>query len=120
MKNKNGYTIIELMIVIVVVGVLAFAAINKASYAFSDNNEALKELEKQKTTLIENAAIRYGEEHMDIFEESKTTYIRVTDLIENNYLLVDEDGNISKEAVDNNQKIELVFKDDKVSAHLEK
>lgn len=121
MKNKDGYTIIELMIVIVVIGIFAFVTINKASYAFSDNSEVLKELEEQKTALIETAAEKYGNEHMDVFEESNSTYIRVTDLIEGNYLLLDENGNIAGDSnINKSQKIALTLKDDKVSAHLEK
>lgn len=120
MKNKNGYTIIELMIVIVVVGVFAFVAINKASYAFSDNEVALKELEEQKASVIESAAKRYGEEHLDIFKGSDTTFIRVSDLVDNGYLLSDSEGNVSGDSsIKKTAKIELILKDDKVSAHLE-
>jgi len=117
MKNKNGYTIIELIVVIAVVGIFAFVAINKASYAFSDNVEATKELEKQKTNLIENAAVKYGEDNKDsLFEESSSTYIRVIDLLDNNYLLTSTD---KASEFDGNQKIQLVLKDEKIEAHLE-
>jgi len=112
MKNK-GYTVIELLIVIVVVGVISFTAINKASYAFSEEVEELEELEIQKQKLIENQAANYGESNKDLFDESNTIYIRVKDLIEGNYL---------KESFSSNgeQKIKIVLDDDKVSAYLEK
>lgn len=117
MKNRNGYTVIEFIIVIAVVGIFAFVAINKASYAFSDNTEAMKELEAQKINLIENAAVKYGEDNKEtLFEESSSTYIRVVDLIDNNYLLTATDDNID---INKNQKINLVLKEDKVEAHLE-
>lgn len=113
MKNKNGYTVIELMVVIAVVGVFAFVAINKASYAFSDKVDAENELLNQKVKNIETQAKRYGEENLELFEEGKTIYIRVKDLIDNNYL---ENNGYS---IDENKKIELVLKDKKVKAHLE-
>lgn len=114
MKNKRGYTVVELIVLIAVVGVISFVAINKASYAFSDNAEAEKTLSLQIEKTIETQAIRYGEDHLELFEDSHTVYIRVLDLKENNYLLN------SSTDIDENQKIELILKNDKVSAYLEK
>lgn len=121
MKNKDGYTIVELIIVIVVIGIFAFVTINKASYAFSDNTEVLKELEEQKTALIETAALKYAKEHKEVFGDANKTYIRVSDLIKENYLLLDADGNVSGDSnINKSQKIALTLKDEKVTAHLEK
>lgn len=115
MKNNRGYTVVELIVVILVVGVIAFVCINKASYAFSDQEIAVTELMEQKIELIEKQAIKYGEDNKDLFEESKTIYIRLIDLIENKYLLNNSDSEIN-----NNQKIKLEYKDDKVIATVEK
>jgi len=117
MKNNKGYTVIELIVVIAVVGIFAFAAINKASYAFSDKVEATKELEKQRVALIESAAVKYAEDNKEeIFKDSASTYIRVVDLVDNDYLFtaVGEDSE-----TENNKKIKLVLKEDKIEAHLE-
>lgn len=115
MKNNNGYTIAELMIVIVVVGVLAFVGINSASYAFSDREAAKAELKNSRIELIEKQAVLYGEANKSLFKENDTTYIRVIDLVNNNFLVSNDES-----VVGNNQKIKLVLKDDKVEAFLEK
>lgn len=116
MKNNRGYTVIELIVVIAVVGVFAFITINKASYAFSDNTGVDSNIVLQKTELIEKQAVLYAKDNEEIFENTHTTYIRVQDLINNNYLLAtySEDENF-----DSNQKIKLVLKDDNIEAHLE-
>jgi len=114
MKNKNGYTVIELVIVIAIVSVFSFVAINKASYAFSDKGSNDAVLKEQQTELIEKAAQKYGEAHSEIFEESDTTYIRVSDLISEDYLLNNVINNFDK-----SQKIKLTFRDDSVRAKLE-
>lgn len=119
MKNNKGYTVVELIVLIAVVGIFAFVAINKASYAFSDNVEAEKTLLEQKVKTIETAAEKYAEDNKDIFEESKTVYIRVADLIDAKYLLSQENSELNS-SIDNNKKIELILKDDKIEAHLEK
>lgn len=119
MKNNKGYTVIELIVVIAVVGVFAFVAINKASYAFSDNVEAEKALYEQKVGMIETAAEKYAEDNKELFKESKITYIRVADLVDAKYLLSQENSE-SVVSIDNNQKIELILKKDKIEVHLEK
>ncbi len=116
MKNKRGYTIVELIIVIAVVGVLSFLAINKASYAFSDKVEAEEQLINQRIKLIELQASKYGEDHKDLFDESNTAYIRVIDLIDNNYMLTTADNYEEYK----NHKIKLMLNGDKVESKLEK
>ena len=45
--NNKGYSIIELLILIVVTGIIASVLIIKSSYAFKDNSEQLyKQTEK--------------------------------------------------------------------------
>lgn len=119
MKNNKGYTVLELIIVIAVVGVFAFVAINKASYAFSEDIIANEQLVEQKIKMIEKQAIKYAEEHIEVFEDSNTAYIRVVDLIDANYILDSEFFENNKE-VNKNQKIKLVNKDDKIKVSLEK
>lgn len=85
MQNR-GYTIPELVIVILVVGVFSIISINKASYAFVDTdviNEETKEMILIKTsTAYANS----------ILETLKTDDIYITgkDLVEAKYLVDDE------------------------------
>ncbi|MBQ6687536.1 MAG: prepilin-type N-terminal cleavage/methylation domain-containing protein [Bacilli bacterium] len=119
MKNNKGYTVVELIIVIAVVGIFAFVAINKASYAFSEDIIANEHLVEQKIKLIENQAIKYAEENSEIFGDSDTAYIRVMDLIDANYIL-DSDFFENNKDVTKSQKIKIVNIDNKIKAHLEK
>ena len=87
--NKRGYTKIEILIVIILLGVVAFITINKTSYAFAvDENEAIDEVKY----LIEVQAEDYALANTTLFEETNTTYISVEDLIEAGYLVGNEEG----------------------------
>lgn len=90
--NKLGYSKIEILIVIVLLGIVAFVTINKTSYAFAVNeNEAIDEVKY----LIEVQAEDYAMANTTLFEETNTTYISVDDLIEAGYLIADENGVIT-------------------------
>ncbi len=119
MTNKQGYTKIELLIIIVLLGIVAFITINRTSYAFSvDNTTAIKEL----TDLIELQATEYGLEHQELFDDTTVTYITVNDLIEEGYLPSDENNQVlnptnNKESLNENKiKLEYNTKKEKVVA----
>ena len=87
--NKLGYSKIEILVVIVLLGIVAFITINKTSYAFAvDGTEAVNEVKY----LIEVQAEDYALANTTIFNETDTTYISVEDLIEAGYLIANEDG----------------------------
>ena len=87
--NKLGYSKIEILIVIVLLGIVAFITINKTSYAFAvDETGAMSEVKY----LIEIQAEDYAKANTSLFEETKTTYISVDDLIEAGYLIGNEEG----------------------------
>ncbi len=107
--NKLGYTKVEVLVVVVLLGIVAFITINKTSYAFSiDATGAVNEV----VNLIEKQAEDYALDHVEIFEESSTTFINVSDLIDNGYLIANEDGKVtspedpSKSFNDNKIKLE--------------
>ncbi len=85
MQNK-GYTIPELVIVIIVVGIFSLIAINKASYAFVDNDVVSEETEEM---ILVKTATSYAS---SIIETLKNDDIYVTgkDLVEAGYLVDDE------------------------------
>ena len=87
--NKLGYSKIEILVVIVLLGIVAFITINKTSYAFAvDGKEAVDEVKY----LIEVQAEDYALANTTLFEETSTTYISVDDLIEAGYLIGNEEG----------------------------
>ncbi len=84
--QKKGYTIPELIVVIVVVGIFSILAINKASYAFVDSDVINKETEEM---ILIKASTAYAN---SIIETLKTDDIYITgkDLVEANFLIDDE------------------------------
>ncbi len=112
--NKFGYTKVELMIVVVLVGIVAFITINKTSYAFAiDNTDSQEEVKN----LIEIQAEDYAMDNLSLFEESDTNYIIVDDLVENGYMIGNDKG-LVLDPVDNNKtyndgKIKLEYNKDK-------
>ncbi len=119
--NKLGYSKIEVLAIIVLLGIVAFITINKTSYAFAnDDSSAVKEVIK----LIEIQAEDYAMDHLEIFEESKTTFITVNDLVENKYLIGNDEGLVTNPANNeenfNSDKIKLEYDEEnkKVKATL--
>ena len=92
MKNRNGYTILEMVVLSFVIGVFAIVSINKASYAFSSNNEIT--VEENAFKIIEKQAKLYGENNLGLFKEKKEYYMDVNDLIKVQYLLAEEDNKV--------------------------
>lgn len=67
--NNKGYTKIELLVLIVLIGVVFFVSVNKVSYAFVDNS---KELYANELNLIKTCANKYGESKKDEIHSSVT------------------------------------------------
>lgn len=92
LMNKLGYTKIELLVVIVLLGIAAFITISSTSYAFAvDTNEEVKTIH----SFIENQAVEYANDHLDLFAELDTNFIKVSDLIKSGYLISNEEGNVT-------------------------
>lgn len=90
--NKLGYSKVEILVVIVLLGIVAFITINKTSYAFAvDGSEAIEEVKY----LIEIQAEDYASANLSLFDETSTTYINVADLIEAGYLIGNSDGELT-------------------------
>lgn len=92
MKNRNGYTILEMVVLSLVIGVFAIVSINKVSYAF-DNGETIS-VEENAFMIIEKQAKLYGENNLKLFEEKQEYYMDVNDLVEEKYLLAEEDNKV--------------------------
>lgn len=85
MQNR-GYTIPELVVVIIVVGIFSVLAINKASYAFVDNDIISEETEEM---ILIKTSTSYAN---SIIETLKMDDIYITgkDLVEANFLIDDD------------------------------
>lgn len=121
MKNKNGYTIVELIVLIVVLGIATFITINRVSYALSDDKS---EVYKMQVKLIETQAQVYGNTiKEELKNEGKT--ITVNTLVAENYLEADDDKGKVYDARDemktlNDKKIKISYnaENDTVEAKL--
>lgn len=104
--NQFGYTKIEVLVIVVLLGIVAFITINKTSYAFAiDHTSDVAEVKH----LIEIQAEDYAMEHLELFSEVNTTFISVSDLISAGYLITNEEGFVTS-PVDSNKS----FNDNKI------
>lgn len=110
--NNFGYTKIEVLVVVILLGVVAFITINSTSYAFAiDTTESVNDVK----TLIERQAEEYALENLDLFNESSTNYILVSDLVDSGYMMTNADGMVT--SPDNSGK---TFNDNKVKLEYDK
>ena len=112
--NKRGYTVIELIIVMILFGVVTAITISATSYAFKDNSE---EFYKARVNNIESNAKRYGMTLEEVKTEGSKIII-VNDLVEAGYLSADNDkGDIidprNSKATLNNVKIKITYSEEK-------
>jgi len=112
--NEFGYTKFEVLVVVLLLGIVAFITINKTSYAFEiDKTTNTKEMIK----LIEIQAKEYALDNLDLFKDSETAYISVNNLVEGRYLpsnskgLVVDPSDSSKSY--NESKVKLEYNKDK-------
>ena len=107
MKNE-GYTIPELIVVAVVVGLFSIVTISKASYAFVDTDKLSQETQEM---ILEKSATTYGNKNLETVKNEKSLYISAGDLVEAGYLADDEDYK--------NVKIKISYKEDTDSVSVE-
>ena len=120
MKNKNGYTLIELIILLAVLGVATLITVASLSYAFDDGTEAIVESE---VAYMLDKAVEYGEEVInDVKDSGSGLTITVAKLVEKGYLFADENGNVTdstkSKKIYNAMKIKIIYneKTDSVTA----
>lgn len=116
MKNRNGYTVLEMVVLSFIIGVFAIFSINKVSYAFTENDEIT--VEQNAFNIIEKQAKLYGENNLGLFEEKKEYYMDVNDLIEVKYLVLEKDNKVlgCDDLLD--RKIKISYDGEKVTSNL--
>lgn len=112
--NELGYTKVEILVIVLLLGIVAFITINQTSYAFAiDSNKSVNEVKK----LIEMQAEDYAKSNLDLFAETNTTYITVNDLVDSKYLIGNNEGLITNPADSsknfNDNKVKLEYNQDK-------
>jgi len=122
MKALKDRKFIILIIILTVFTIGYFIVANKISYAFS-NNYDLNALYESTINTIEKSAVSYGENNLDLFKDEKTIYIKVQDLIDNNFLATNEDGIIQnplkeKESLNSNV-IKIKYENKKITVDID-
>lgn len=84
-QNK-GYTIPELFVIIIVVGIFSIFLINKASYAFENISNATEETERM---ILIKTSTDYAKSIIETLKE-EDQYITGKDLVEAKYLVDDD------------------------------
>lgn len=109
MQNK-GYTIPELIIVVVVVGIFSLVAISKASYAFQNDDDITEET---KEMILIKTSKAYGASILETLKNDDI-YINGKDLVEAGFLVDDDNtyGNVklklSYNAATNSANVEIL------------
>ena len=108
--KRNGYSIMELLILIGALGLVVIGVITTTSNAFKDNSE---DLYKDKVYLIKHSAMEYGYT-LNNLESEGTLIITVDDLINNGFLVGEDGGNTiidprNSKATLNGLKLKLIY-----------
>ena len=111
--KKNGYTVTEMLVVIIVLGIFTLGIIGVTSYAYKDKTD---DYYKEKVLLIEKQAALYGETIGSLKDEGNIV-ITVKDLVDNGYYVADKDsGDVvdprNSKATLNGLKIKLTYHED--------
>ena len=117
--KKNGYSAVELLIVIVLLGVITLGVVISTSNAFKDD---AGEIYEETTYLILRQAELYGK-NSSTLEQEGVQIITVRYLVESKYYVsVNQEGNVvdprNSKATLNGLKIKLVKEGEEVKASL--
>lgn len=93
MKNFRDKKIIILSLVLIVFTISYFVVVNKISYSFVLEYDVHDSYNMIIDT-IKKSAVAYGKNNLDLFKKDKIVYIKVQDLIDNNYIYAKHEGNI--------------------------
>lgn len=84
--NKKGFTLVELLVVIVIIGVLSVIIVPSIININKNINERLYEEKKEN---IVSAAILYANNHEEIFNGVSEAVVYVKDLVDSKYFTAD-------------------------------
>ena len=115
--KKNGYTGVELLVVIIVLGVVTLGVLASTSHSFKDYSD---EYYEEKVHLIEKQAELYGETLNNLKAEGNLV-ITLDDMVKAEYFAADDsNGNVvdprNHKATLNGLKVKLTYVEGKVKS----
>ena len=115
--NSSGYTIKQLLIVIIVLGVFTLGLFGATSNAYKDSSE---DYYKEKVNIIEKQAVLYAKTIEELPEEGNKV-ITLDEMVEAGYYVADnEDGDVfdprNSKATLNNLKIKISYEHEEYKA----
>ena len=120
MKNKKGYSAVELIVVIAVFTVGYFVVANMLSYNFDVNYE--EDLYDLTISSIEKQAALYGENNTEIFAESNDVYMTIEQLAAANAIISTSEGVVADPRDDsktlNDIRVKITNDDDEITAEV--
>ena len=84
-KKRNGFTVLDILIVIAILGITALIVIPKVSYAL-DTNDNRDEVYKEILGNYLEIAEKYGNDKKEEIKENDGKIISIEDLIKEGYL----------------------------------
>jgi len=117
--KRNGYTIFQMLFVVIVLGVATMVILGSTSYAYQDSSSKYYD---ETVSLILNQAELYGES-LESLKTNGSLIITLNDMIDAGYYVADDgDGNVvdprNSKATLNGMRIRLNYQDDKVEAKI--
>ena len=115
MKNKNGFTLIELVAVVALIAVVGIVVVISITSQVKQQEE--KEYKLYKETILDSAEL-YIELHRNLYpslvDTGDTIYITAKDIIGANLLREDLKNPKTEEYVDENMKIKVTMGEDNI------
>lgn len=118
MRKKNGYTFIDILIIIVGLGLATLFTVPKISHAFESDKD---ELYSETLELYLKQATKYGDTIKEEIKNSDSYVVSIKDLVDKGYV-----GSVNGEVTDIrdgssmlNLKIHLIYNDNSDSVYAE-
>ena len=119
--KKNGYTLYDILIVILILGVSAMIVLPSVSNALKDNDNKDEVYNNILANYLQSAE-KYGNDKKEEIKNGENTVVSVDDLIKENYIV-----SSSEEIIDirdgitkmNNIKFKLIYNEESDSVYAE-
>lgn len=83
MRKKNGYTFIDILVVIIALGLFTLFTVPKLSHAFENNKDTLYD---ESLELYLNQATKYGNTIKSEVKENNSYIVSIKDLVDKGYI----------------------------------